>query len=393
MSFLATAIITFLVILVGYLTESLPDSALTQFDHACLDKISIRKSWPWSRNDSLATLSQPMVTASIVVGLGGSRLEPDERSKRARERRVRGLQRFLLALSDQQLVTGMAIMIAGLTNPCSRSIYHFNIIAALGWFSSTTHLSTLTVLHGHLVNHPRTRDLWVIGMLCILGLLIVFQISTYSTQDNYLSVECLWLYFWPEIPDPFTIIQLILILIFLVTNYVDKVGSLYTADPDWTVYDCLLKAVTNDWFLKAETRSSSKRNRVRNLEVIIVSSFLKSKAEKKAAHGRLRQRRRWSQYCGIWIAIDSAFKRRLVETVFLFQEFQRSFLSQISFSLSSLAYGIAQVFMYRSSIPETRLSGDQNKMGFGQLVPVLLLALPVLTAGELFFGGCNKVSE
>lgn len=381
MSFLTTAIITVLAIIVGYLTESLPDSALIQLDHAFVHNIPTRKWWPWSKNDSLAAFSQPMVTASTIVGLGGSRLDPDERSKRARERRIKGLQRFLLALSDQQLVTGMAILIAGLSNQCSRSVYHFDIIAALGWFSSTTHLSTLTALQGHLINHPRTRDLRVVGMLCILGLLIVFQTGTFSTQENYLPVKCMWLYFWPEMPDIITIFWLISVWIFLVSNYADKIGPLYTSDPDWTAYN---------WLLKAVTRLSCKGNRARNFQAIIVSSNLKSKAEKSAVHGRLRERRRWFQYCGIWNG--TAFKRS-VETMFLFQEFQRSFLSEISFSLFSLAYGITQVFVYRNSIPEAGLSDDQNTMSFGQLVPLLLLALPVLTAGELFFGECDKVSE
>lgn len=381
MSFMATAIITVLAIIVGYLTGSLPDSALIQLDHAFLNNIPIKKWWPWSRNDSLAALSQPMITTSTVVGLSGSRLDPDERSKRARERRIRGLQRFLLALSDQQLVTGMAIMIAGLINQCSRSIYHFEIIAALVWFSSTTHRSTLTALQGHLINHPRTRDLRVIVMLCILGLLILFQTTTFSTQDNDLPVKCMWLHFWPEKPDYITIIQLIFVLIFLVSNYADKIGPLYTSNPDWTVYD---------WLLKAVTRLSCKGNRARNFQVIIISSTRNSKAEKSAAHGRLRERRRWFQYCGRWTGSSS---KRLVETMFLFQEFQRSFLSEISFSLSSLAYGITQVFIYRNNIPEAGLSGDQDTMSFGQLLPLLLLALPVSAAGELYFGECDKVSE
>ena len=53
-------------------------------------------------------------------------IEDDEKSRHARERRSKGLERFILALSDQQLVTGLAVLIAGFVSTCSMSIYHFN---------------------------------------------------------------------------------------------------------------------------------------------------------------------------------------------------------------------------------------------------------------------------
>lgn len=43
-SFGATAIITFIAIVVGYLTDSLPDSTLTELDRACKYPISMSNS-------------------------------------------------------------------------------------------------------------------------------------------------------------------------------------------------------------------------------------------------------------------------------------------------------------------------------------------------------------
>lgn len=389
MSFVAPATIAFFVAIVGYLSESLPESTLTQLDHAFLDKISIRKSWPWFKEDSLVIkLSQSMDSTSTIVGPcdsdGEQRHGPDKKRTVARKHRMTGLQSLLFALSDQQLVIGIAIMVAGLIHPCSRSVYHFDIIAALGWFSSITHLSSLTVLRDYLINHPRTRDLRVIGMLSVFSLLIVFQIGTFSTQDNSLPIKCMWFSFWPEMPNPFDIFELIFILIILMDSYASRIGALYSPDPDWTFYDWLLRG--------AVKRLTSNRNRVSNLETIYVSSTQKSKAERGAVRKRLRERQRWSQYCSIWTSKNSAFKCRLVETIFVFQELQRSFLSEILFSFSVVTYGIAQVFVYRSKKPEAGLSGDENAMSFGQLVPLLLLALPLLTAVDVYFGECDKVS-
>lgn len=42
--------------------------------------------------------------------------------------------------------------------------------------------------------------------------------------------------------------------------------------------------------------------------------------------------------------------------------------------------------IHRSDIPSSEIESDQNKMGFGQLVPLFLLLLPGLAIGEFYFG-------
>ena len=70
------------------------------------------------------------------------------------------------------------------------SIYHFNIEAALGWFSSTTHLSTLAVLRTYFIEHPRLRNWRVVAMLSVLVLLITARVVTLaSTLDHSLPVR------------------------------------------------------------------------------------------------------------------------------------------------------------------------------------------------------------
>jgi hypothetical protein len=60
-------------------------------------------------------------------------------------KRKDAFEKFILALSDQQLVTGLAILIVGFVK-CDISVYSFENVSALAWFSCTTHLATLTVL-------------------------------------------------------------------------------------------------------------------------------------------------------------------------------------------------------------------------------------------------------
>jgi len=62
-------------------------------------------------------------------------------SKRLRE----AFENLILAFSDQQLVTGLAILIAAYCKG-DITIYSFQVASALAWFSSTIHLATLVVL-------------------------------------------------------------------------------------------------------------------------------------------------------------------------------------------------------------------------------------------------------
>ena len=344
-----------------------------------LAKIQTR---PWGSGGPLTTLLENSMTTITAFVLHKSPvheqdLDPDEKPKRDRARRSKGLERFVLALSDQQLVTGLAVLIAGYTNRCSRSLYHFNIIAALGWFSSTTHLSTLAVLRAYLIDHRRVRDWRVTAMLGVFGLLVVSQTGTFTTQENSLSVQCVFESFGPNGLDFLSIIQLVFVIVFLGVSYVNRIRRLYTSDPDWSL---------QDWVVEVLARPLVRRNDVRNLERIVVTSPTLSKAEKGATYRRLQQRRRWWKFCRDWVKKHSALSRRVAEIRYLNQEMQSSFLGEILTLLFGVSYGISQVIINRSDIPTAGLSGDQNAMSFGQLVPLLLIALPVLAAGEVYFG-------
>ena len=57
------------------------------------------------------------------------------------------LRNAVLMLSDQQLVTGIALLASGYSQlSYGLSSYHWQLIVYLAWFSSLTHLTTLTAL-------------------------------------------------------------------------------------------------------------------------------------------------------------------------------------------------------------------------------------------------------
>jgi len=110
-AFFATSVATFTTIFVGYFKSYLPEIVLNDVDRLLL-RITRRET----------TKSQVKLKT-----------------------RRQGVEAFVLSLSDQQLATGVAILVAGFVK-CDISVYSFRNISAIAWFSCTTHLATLTIL-------------------------------------------------------------------------------------------------------------------------------------------------------------------------------------------------------------------------------------------------------
>ena len=89
----------------------------------------------------------------------------------------------MLAFSDQQCITGIAILLSGYsqlslknTNPIS--VYNWQIAVDLAWFSSITHLTTLTCLRHYF---RQRRALGVLRIACMAVNAVILAVSIGST--------------------------------------------------------------------------------------------------------------------------------------------------------------------------------------------------------------------
>jgi len=93
--------------------------------------------------------------------------------KRLNWRRV--IERLVLGLSDQQLVTGIAILSVGVYRiPASRghiSFYHFTLVTDLAWFSSNTHQIAVIVLRKYF-EYYRNLGFWRGLCMLVMGLFL-----------------------------------------------------------------------------------------------------------------------------------------------------------------------------------------------------------------------------
>ncbi|KAI9747566.1 MAG: hypothetical protein M1815_004086 [Lichina confinis] len=328
----------------GYIIDALPE-------HRCnrLDRLVVRGVRRFLR---LKALEEPS----------------DAAARQRKKNREQALQTFVLTLSDQQLVTGLAITLAGWVK-CDISTYSFNIVAALAWFSCTTHLSTLTVLHDYFQTHPRLRVWRVLGMvLSVIGLLAA-QIATFNghLSNNTLFYCATAQGFYVELfTDRLDFHRLVIVTIWLSYAFANRLTWLYRKDQ--TVYSKSIVYRKIMAMLKQPVEAVPMRVHVaeRSREVLMrkpLSSF-------RAKLGSL------------------AATYDLVG-----EEFGASFLCQISWLAFSLAYGIGQTIVARQQLSHSH--GDSsmeglNVMGFGQIVAIMLLLLPLIMAGEIYQGRLHQ---
>lgn len=111
--------------------------------------------------------------------------------KPTRLRVSQALRQAILALSDQQIVTGIAILGAGFQGLRLGGIdsYHYQTVIYLAWMSSSVHLSALAILAPILKERPALRTWRLVGMLVLLVLLIIALIPTASNDWGLLTWE------------------------------------------------------------------------------------------------------------------------------------------------------------------------------------------------------------
>ena len=111
----------------------------------------------------------------------------------------------MLAFSDQQCITGIAILLSGysqlfyLQNTKPMTVYNWQISVDLAWFSSITHLTTLTCLR-HYFRQRRALSNFRIACMAVNAVILAVSIGStgWQTFDVGIPALCLfhtsWIY-------------------------------------------------------------------------------------------------------------------------------------------------------------------------------------------------------
>jgi hypothetical protein len=342
---------------------------------------------------------------TVLKAVFGDRSPPEKRWSDA-------IESTILAYSDLQVVTGIGILISGFTQlPQGLSIYHWETVVYLAWFSSLTHLTTLTVLRKFFRDQPRLAYWRVFLMGCNILLLgtglgpVGYGVTFWQTHEflatpavclftNTGVIEtsksidphwAIWIALNPELWDILKVYPVIyeyafrqynwayvmLSLLFLVITYISRVLSIFTRASN-AAKKYLRTLPGNFW--KTALFYSWKRSKDSTLVVF---------------------RYFWAcvyiNMLAIYVILRIYFEISLsmlwevsyitnINPLVLVKMTNFTFL-KIFCLLTALAWGAIRLITIRS---KANLSGEST-WGFGQVLAVLLLVLPFLSLSEQLF--------
>ncbi|CZT23422.1 uncharacterized protein RCC_09136 [Ramularia collo-cygni] len=269
------------------------------------------------------------------------------------------LRKFILALSDQQIVTGIAILGAGFQGLRTGhvSVYHFQIIIYLAWMSSSVHLSALTILGTYLQHHRAVMAWRLVGMLTLLVMLFISLVPTLSVEWGILTPLPLseWepsektsfgapaLCFWGSSRGDGVSPDAVISFFILGVSYIWKVCGIFpsanSAFAAWT-WDPLDR-LTKHGFATLASRIQRKGRRV---DLWVFRMCL-------------------AVYLPVTAAIEAL----------------DSFSASLWLSLLGLIYGMLQILVPRALVQsyDSNLKENEKMLTFGQLVPLILLIQPI----------------
>ncbi|CAL8576858.1 hypothetical protein XPA_002725 [Xanthoria parietina] len=273
------------------------------------------------------------------------------------------MEALTLALSDQQLLVGISILVTGFIKHCSISVYHFALITDLAWLSSNTNLTSLNVLQVSLSEHPSLRNWRVCLMLVIFAFLMaaLAMEGHRSWYDSWNSpAQCLFDEFLINVggePGKWMTIQMVL----LIYCYTTSIARLY--NPEKT-----------DLLLYEKPLRKMERSIARLHECIVSSS---------SGGG-------WKSYVTSSLLLPAwAFVACSKVAFVAIAAITGSITVSMCLDIVWFAIGVQGIVDDRN-IPKSEMIGNENAWGFGQLIQVLLLSSILLTFKDSYSQQSDK---
>lgn len=305
----------------------------------------------------------------------------NRRPQSKNEDRARTFRGFLLALSDQQLLSGLALVITinmirnGVDNLDTEVTgYAYNNAVILAYFSCAIHLASLGCLRGYLQQRRTLKHIRVLLMICVFGLLIQGLWDAWFAVHLTESLRCSiryrkavgYLITDPDLLREYTIAiwddiggvaGFVIWIGTLASGYVRQLLALYSTS-------------TGTPFSTPQIKMAS-----------MTGLLPRSLEETQLLRAKDRLSNRWAES-----NLNFAFF-----FVVVIPTFAQSFMFEIIWLLFYLLIGIGQ-FAYYIAAPGTRSEGYNLrtkislKPDFGQLLPLVLLGLPLLAMFEGYSG-------
>ena len=313
------------------------------------------------------------------------------------------LVKAILLFSDQQIVTGIAIMVAVYARLDTTSVYHFRIAMYLAWMSSNTHLTTLVVLRKYLMKSKVLRIWRLSGMVALYIMLLVAFIpgalwnweEVTKGQSAPISdpARSGLLFFNPNLParcifetPPFDVADA------AVRARIFDTGA--TLGWKWSI--ALVSAL---YFVKAGLLFKGITHFIWMLFKALPCYVLEKALQRSAAAAHLHTLVR-HQTGGSLLSKPAHLKRwarfkyrALVSSYLLLVAFMdniETFIANLLLLSWGTIWGTMEIL--NSSFIFDQSDNQENYWGFGQILPVMMLLLPIASIINSVFGG-DKAHE
>ena len=278
-----------------------------------------------------------------------------------REFWVEVIEKVVLNISDQQLLTGTAVLIASFWTHCSISVYHFALASDLAWFSATAHLITLPLLAGFLERRPVLRN-WRVFMIACLAVMLATSSVMQGHQDWYES----WAYSAQ-------------------CSFDDLYGNIAGSPAFWMGFNLVL--IGYSYPLSIIMLYKKPRTALAYWLYKKPRTLLKHRIT-QLKNRRAQHFRDGSISAQLMRAILSIPLAILVATRILHRGLaviDSSKLIGLGADVVWFAYGFYSLYDDRS-LPTSEMEGTENEMSFGQIMPILLLSSTVFVFREAYDG-------
>jgi hypothetical protein len=328
---------------------------------------------PWTYKEGARNRLDTEIGSEIQQYLRKKKIGPKERSKADN-----ALFTILLALSDQQLVTGFAILTVAYIQMDSISTYHVAIIECMAGLAFVVYESAATITIGYLKDAERARFklAWRGGfILCFMVLLLVTQIPFGNQHWLYvygLPYKCFWHNTSGNYYSSGNVVNLASMLVNMVWIFWGILRILNNYFPrgfDWLFPNLVCTCLGNLL-----------------VRLMLLPRWLTLYSQGRWKDTETTNKVIRSAFGILWIIfyLPAVF-------VFIMTEMVGSEAFSLQGSWFIILNSIFRSFDLRSMAPAEGRVGDESKWGFGQAVPVFLLVVPFLILLETIVG-TNELS-
>ncbi|KAH8433746.1 uncharacterized protein LDX57_011380 [Aspergillus melleus] len=262
-------------------------------------------------------------------------------------------------LSDQQLVTGTAILLVSFAKHKVMTQYHFEITCTLAWMAYAAHDTITVAALGYIRAHPEMRWWRALWISVLFPMLFVSQLVTF--HDKFLliwgnSIQCIW----NDMDSGYPRVSLfmLVVLVLMTYGYINTMYSLYPEYMSW------VEVV--GYYVSWAFRLPGK------LYLIV-----------KSRHEASPQP--WKR---VWFPLKIITYLLFVLFISTYQIVGSTLFSTIRLYIV-LIWGTMYLVHLRSQASREGLQGSENDWGFGQILPTVLLALIIFGIVEVYHRHSN----